>query len=821
MQIIFNQALFWISIISILVIGVFFKDKVKSFKDFAVGQKKFSSNFLIATTIATLIGSGSLIGKTQALYQEGIVLLLASLGSPIGTFLMSGWILPKFQKYYSCISSPEIIGKIYGNKARIISAISSIIFCIGVTAAQIKGLSYVLENIFYFQSNYVLIISFLIIIGYTMFGGITSVVRTDVVQFIVFIIIIPAVVLYIISSYGGIGNILNLVPKAKLSMDFSIVTFGGMFLYYFFPELGPSYIQRILISKDHHTNINIAYSYAICYSLILALSSLVAFIAIYQFPNLSSHKAFFVVVKTSLSNYPFVFGVLGVALLALIVSTADSLINTSSTILVNDLNLFTKVKNKELVYVRIWTFFSGIFSLLISLYSNSIFEIIMFFVQYEFLITSLPLLLGILFKVGTKSIYFYSVGIGSVIQTVSHLYTSSIPHSGFLLSFIVFSFVYFFMLWLKNSLPHHKVINFGINAERMVNYTGISRKNFHFLLISIFLLWQIFLFNSKYNLLIQLNYITIVLLFFQLYIVVFKDYKRKNDIALILFVWLGIFYMPSIIYLLNEVNFFFFGTLLCLVIISVSIFDWRFLSFSSITAIFFSFISVKFFKDAQHVVMYEHLYNLLIFLGIFLIILFTIVKKKQNELINDKQKISILKDRVIIEKLGKNYLKLYQKFLCLKYESEEKKHVLIKSEEFIEDLKIFFCFKVGDIEKIKIKSDIEQNFLISCAEYIFYQIIFSISNLILNSNLNNVHINLTKESNNIIIEIIFQKRGIKILQSMEYLSSDKEDLFFLNWQKTKVLLVETGVHVLENTKGVRLIINSNTEKVKNKVVFLK
>jgi Na+/proline symporter len=45
-----------------LVVGILYKDKPKSIKDYALGSKAFSTPVLVATMVATFIGAGNTIG---------------------------------------------------------------------------------------------------------------------------------------------------------------------------------------------------------------------------------------------------------------------------------------------------------------------------------------------------------------------------------------------------------------------------------------------------------------------------------------------------------------------------------------------------------------------------------------------------------------------------------------------------------------------------------------------------------------------------------------------------------------------------------------
>ena len=56
---------------------MYYRDNIQSVRDYAIGSQSLNSFILIATTVATGVGSGSVLGEPTAIYGKGLWYLLA------------------------------------------------------------------------------------------------------------------------------------------------------------------------------------------------------------------------------------------------------------------------------------------------------------------------------------------------------------------------------------------------------------------------------------------------------------------------------------------------------------------------------------------------------------------------------------------------------------------------------------------------------------------------------------------------------------------------------------------------------------------------
>ncbi len=122
----------------------------------------------------------------------------------------------------------------------------------------------------------------------------------------------------------------NLLPRYTelTSYNESFWLFLAYFVYCVFSYFSPMLIQRILMSKNERQATQSFVISAILYVPFYAVVSIIALCAILMFPGVDPNSAFLNVLDCSLSSIVKGISILGV--LAIIMSTADSLLNAAT-----------------------------------------------------------------------------------------------------------------------------------------------------------------------------------------------------------------------------------------------------------------------------------------------------------------------------------------------------------------------------------------------------------------------------------------------------------------------------------------------------------
>ncbi len=371
-----------------LAVGIFAGRNVKTMRDFSISSKVFPTSVLVSTIFATWIGADDLIGLSERVYSVGLSFFVITLGLSFSFLFHAYVVAPKIIKEFpNKISIGEIMGDLYGKPGQVTSGIANVLFSVGFIAMQVKAIGFVCNMFFEIPELYGIIIGSFIIIIYSSFGGIKSVVLTDVLQFGILIIGIPLMASVALEKVGGLEYLTNNLPPQYIeltSYNGSFCLFLAYFVYCAFPYFSPMLIQRILMSKDEKQATQSFIISAILYVPFYAVVALIALCAILMFPDIDSNNAFLSVLDYSLPTIVKGISVSGV--LAIIMSTADSLLNAASIAATRDVCAVlwpNKIDDKaELTLSRVVTIAFGLISIFVATRFSNMIEFGLFFSNF-------------------------------------------------------------------------------------------------------------------------------------------------------------------------------------------------------------------------------------------------------------------------------------------------------------------------------------------------------------------------------------------------------------------------------------------------------
>ena len=416
-----------------LIAGIILKEKPRNIKEYALGIKPFPTPVLVATMAATLIGGGSTIGRVGLYYNEGLLVMPASLLGYLGYIIFVRYILPKLDIYYGQISIASVLSKIYGVSIERLAGLVAYMYCFGALAMQVKAIGIIIEYALGYRSIFATILSFLIITTYSALGGVRSVIRTDVVQFLIFIIVLPTIAAFLLKENGGMYAVFE-KTSWKVNANFSLISYISLFIFGLTPNISPIFIHRLLVGRKRNENKSTIYFTVLIQMLCSLFAIIVAAVAMSKYKGMDGNLAFFRtigdVVHNNLSHALF-----AAAMLAVILSSADSLINTGAIIFVENV-VKDKIKDVDikLLALKIVTVISGLLVLFIALKIKNLLDIIWFIAQYYFSIIFIPFVGGLFVKDAKPSMFWASSITGFVSFTILKILMPEIGHASYLIS---------------------------------------------------------------------------------------------------------------------------------------------------------------------------------------------------------------------------------------------------------------------------------------------------------------------------------------------------------------------------------------------------
>jgi len=315
-----------------LVIGTISAKRVTGLDEFHLAGRRVRYVMLTSTLCATIVGASATMGMAGLGFKEGLTGAWWMLSGTVGLLVLAVFFAQKIRAK-GCYTLPELIGTFYGEKVRTAASLLIIISWIGVICVQIIASGKVLSALFGGSEQVFMAASALVFILYTVQGGQHSVVRTDLVQFV---IILVGIVLLLSRTLDVTGLAFLKTQSFPVSPGRDEAGVLSMILVVGSTHLvGPDIYSRIFLAKDPKTARNsIVMSAIILIPLAFAITIL-GISAKILFPSIQSEQALPVLMMNMLS--PLERGIVGSALLAAFMSSAATPLMTATTTMALDL----------------------------------------------------------------------------------------------------------------------------------------------------------------------------------------------------------------------------------------------------------------------------------------------------------------------------------------------------------------------------------------------------------------------------------------------------------------------------------------------------
>ncbi len=380
----------------VLGVGLWAGRRVNDLEEYAVAGRNYTAPIIAATLSASFIGGGFTMGNAEKVFTIGIVNIVALWGFSLKEVLVARFIAPRSGRFPKAISVGDVMEVDYGKTGKFITGIFSVLLCAGILGAQIGGMGYLFNLFLGLSVPTGIMIGMGIIILYDTIGGMRAVVATDVLQFGVLAIGMPLVLFLGIKQLGGPGELLAQVPDGHLEFfsNMTPVQFGSLFLTFVLGEtLVPPYVRRLFISRDIKA-ISRGTLWSGLFSVpFFAISGGIGLVALVLKPDLNPNLAIPFVVEGVLPIG--MRGLVIAGILAVVMSSADSFLNSASVAFVNDI---VKPLRKEklsdrtgLLWARLATLITGSLAIIIAIRIQSLLDILLFAYNFWSPIILVPL----------------------------------------------------------------------------------------------------------------------------------------------------------------------------------------------------------------------------------------------------------------------------------------------------------------------------------------------------------------------------------------------------------------------------------------------
>ncbi|AVP87920.1 Putative Na+/proline symporter [Candidatus Phycorickettsia trachydisci] len=399
-----------------LILGLISSTRISNISEYAIGNRDFSTPTMVATIIATWIGAGFFSHNLIETYRQGLYYLIPASMNSLVLVLMGYVFAPRMGEFLGKLSVAESMGEMFGQKTRIITVIFGLIRSICYLGVNFKVSSQILELLFGASGYYATVWSALIVLIYSTLGGIRSVTFTDFIQFLTFGCLMPAIAIIAWQSLGErnidiVWDTLTTSPLFDYRAIFDLKNpklyeMLGVSLFFLIPKFGPENFQRISMARSINQAMR---SFKVAGLICFLIQSIVVIIGIFILSDNPRLKPDGLVsyIISHYAYFPGFKGIISVGIMAMIMSTADSLINSISIMFAHDLckPLGFKWANNELLVARIAAVMSGVIAVFFAIKIDTIFNLILSFAGLYLPVISIPFILAVFgFRSSEKSV---------------------------------------------------------------------------------------------------------------------------------------------------------------------------------------------------------------------------------------------------------------------------------------------------------------------------------------------------------------------------------------------------------------------------------
>lgn len=351
-----NAAVGWTFLVYLgvmLGVGVLAWRRTKDLSDYILGGRDLGTWTSALSAGASDMSGWLLLGLPGAAYASGVSASWIGLGLLLGTWLNWRWMAPRLRVYtYLCgdaLTLPEFLERRFRDQSgalRMVSAGFILLFFLFYTSSGLVAGGKLFETVFGLDYRVAVIVGTVAVVSYTIFGGFLAVSWTDLIQGLMMAAALLIVPLRAMGQLGGWGETRKAVVALNpYLLDFfrdetgasltvlGVVSAMAWGLGYF----GQPHILARFAAIRSVKQVPAARRIAVSWTALTLFSALLIGLVgtVYLQEGLGDGETVFMVMVEALFH-PVIAGILLAAILAAVMSTADSQLLVCSSALTED-----------------------------------------------------------------------------------------------------------------------------------------------------------------------------------------------------------------------------------------------------------------------------------------------------------------------------------------------------------------------------------------------------------------------------------------------------------------------------------------------------
>jgi sodium/proline symporter len=336
-------------LILILVLGIAAYRRTHNLGDYLLGGRKLGAAITALSVGASDMSGWLLLGLPGAIYLAGMSEVWIGVGLLIGAYCNWLFVAKRLRIYTQraadSLTLPDYFENRFKDKTRalrLISAMVILLFFTFYTASGLVGGAILFENSFGLNYRFALLTGAFIIVSYTFIGGFLAVVWTDALQALLMLAALLFAPLAVLSSAGGMDQVWQQMQtinpgSTQLFNGVSLIGFVSL-MAWGLGYVGQPHILARFMAVEDPGKLKYSRRIAMSWMVVVLLGSVLtglAGIAYFADQPLANPETVFIALSQNLFN-PWVAGVITAAILSAIMSTIDSQLLVSSSVISED-----------------------------------------------------------------------------------------------------------------------------------------------------------------------------------------------------------------------------------------------------------------------------------------------------------------------------------------------------------------------------------------------------------------------------------------------------------------------------------------------------
>ncbi len=380
-----EHIVFAVYITVLLGVGFYFSRQDKSLEDYLLGGRRLGGAVTALTMQATSMSGYMFMGGPAFTYQTGWFGLWYAVGDAGGAIInlsVLGRRMRRLSQILGALSPIEYLEKRYESPAiRVIGSLIAVVFLSAYVIAQFIASGKALMTLTGLSYEVSLIVGVGVILTYTVAGGYLAVAWSDFIQGIIMVVGLAGVLIVGLVRVGGLTGLNNALAKLDptyLSLWGKGLEYNGQWgvalgalLIYAIGYMGLPHVVVRHMSMQSPKTTKTAILWATFWNQLFVYSPYVlGLIGIVMLPNLTDPEL--VVPELAYEFFPGFFAAIMLsAIMAAIMSTSDSLLMQSGSILARDVYqrfINPSASQGQMVLVsRLLILFVGIFGVILAI----------------------------------------------------------------------------------------------------------------------------------------------------------------------------------------------------------------------------------------------------------------------------------------------------------------------------------------------------------------------------------------------------------------------------------------------------------------------